>query len=528
MKKVITIQLGGIKYQIEDDAYSQLFQYLESIKAHYQHSTDGNEIANDIEFRISEMILSKISKDGTINLAIVNEIISIMGLPNDFDKSKSDSTSNFNFDKQYANNTQNASVKRKLYRDAENRVIGGVCSGIATYLSVEPWIIRFLWLASMFIGGFGFVLYIIFWIVLSKAITPSQKLEMRGEPVNFQNLYQDFENTFKQKDTNFLSKFINLIGELVKKTAKFIIKLFSRFLGVVLMVIAFVIGIVLFFVFSFSTFGNGNFEMNGFNFNLNDLVLQFHGNIIDYKIIFFSTLISLIIIELGFVVSALKFFGSKIKISKPVFFSMLGILFLCFILGTTSGLKIASNFSYENKITQSIPLQLANGKLTIAAKYFGYNNSNNINFPYGMNEDKNGVTFTDSGIIVRNVTMILKPSKDSTLIMGYIAKSNGKNKKDAFENAKSVAYNFDYNEGNLIVDDGFFLKKNDKWRNQDIELVIYIPQNLEVNLDETLNLIDFKIEDEEFDFYSTDAIQHTIKNVDGKIKCLNCDEWKRN
>jgi len=85
-----------------------------------------------------------------------------------------------------------------MYRDPDNRILGGVCAGIGAYWRIEPWIIRIIFLALMFAGGFGLLIYIILWIVLPEARTIAQKIEMRGEPVNIQSIKEAVKREFEQ------------------------------------------------------------------------------------------------------------------------------------------------------------------------------------------------------------------------------------------------------------------------------------------------------------------------------------------
>ena len=176
MKKIININLSGRVIPIEDSAYEQLQAYIESLRKYFANEEGRDEIINDIESRIAELMSEKVRKGAdSITDADVNEIANSMGRPEDFEEEQlkeqaytsttaaSSSASN----QQYAQAEPAPRKKRRLYRDTSDKFIGGVCSGIAAYLNVDPAIVRILFAIITFGGfGLGFMAYIILWIVL--------------------------------------------------------------------------------------------------------------------------------------------------------------------------------------------------------------------------------------------------------------------------------------------------------------------------------------------------------------------------
>ena len=184
MKKTITITLNSILFNIEEDAYNKLNKYLESIKEHYG-SPDREEILADIESSISKKFSTKInSKKESINLKNVEEVIKILGTIDEFTAEEK---------------TDKPKTKRKrLYRNPDDSIIGGVSSGIATYFGLDPILIRLIFLLSLIFKGVGFFIYVIFWIILPKADTNTQKLEMKGKPVNLKKIEQAVKEKSKK------------------------------------------------------------------------------------------------------------------------------------------------------------------------------------------------------------------------------------------------------------------------------------------------------------------------------------------
>ena len=170
MKKIININLSGRVVPIEDSAYEKLQEYIESLRRYFANEEGRDEIINDIESRIAELMSEKVRKGAdSITDADVNEIANSMGRPEDFEgeEIKEQSFSTANTGQQFAQTEAPPRAKRGLYRDTSDKFIGGVCSGIAAYLNVDPAIVRILFAIITFGGfGLGFLAYIILWIVL--------------------------------------------------------------------------------------------------------------------------------------------------------------------------------------------------------------------------------------------------------------------------------------------------------------------------------------------------------------------------
>jgi len=174
MKKIININLSGRVVPIEDSAYEKLQEYIESLRRYFANEEGRDEIINDIESRIAELMSEKVRKGAdSITDADVNEIANSMGRPEDFEgeeikeQSYASSASSAGTSQQSTQSQVPPKTKRGLYRDTSDKFIGGVCSGIAAYLNVDPAIVRILFAIITFGGfGLGFMAYIILWIVL--------------------------------------------------------------------------------------------------------------------------------------------------------------------------------------------------------------------------------------------------------------------------------------------------------------------------------------------------------------------------
>src|SRR5687768_5242916 len=145
MNKTVTVNLGGTVFHIDDNAYESLIKYLNTIKSHFNADQSRDEIMQDIESRIGEMFRDRM-KDGreVITLNDVNEVTTIMGKPEEFgvDEEKSAAAA------EAATSVPVGRLKKRFFRDPDEKFVGGVCSGIAAYFNIDP-----VWVRLIFAGA---------------------------------------------------------------------------------------------------------------------------------------------------------------------------------------------------------------------------------------------------------------------------------------------------------------------------------------------------------------------------------------
>lgn len=185
-------------FHIDDDAFESLKNYLDRVKSELRSVDGGNEIYEDVEARISELFSEKlINNKQVITHKEVDEIIRTMGQPGDISgKSDGEQHKSAGHKKRY----------RRMYRDPDNCIIGGVCSGLAAYWRVDPTIVRISFILLAIFGMAGVIIYLILWVVLPEAHTVAQKLEMRGESVNLSNIGDFFRQEFNNVKNSFKKK----------------------------------------------------------------------------------------------------------------------------------------------------------------------------------------------------------------------------------------------------------------------------------------------------------------------------------
>jgi phage shock protein PspC (stress-responsive transcriptional regulator) len=187
MKITVSINLGGYSFNIDEDAYAELKMYLRSLELHFAGEESASEILSDIETRMAELFRTKItSYKQVINIEDVRQAISVLGTPEDISDSEGQTSREKFASPGY----------HRMYRDPDNRVIGGVCSGMGAYWNIDPVIIRIIFIALALAGGIGVMVYLILYIVLPEARTTAQKIEMKGEPVNIHNIKEAVKKEF--------------------------------------------------------------------------------------------------------------------------------------------------------------------------------------------------------------------------------------------------------------------------------------------------------------------------------------------
>lgn len=238
MKKTLTVNLGGTVFSIDDDAYRLLDNYLNNLKYHFRKEAGADEIVDDIERRISELFAERQSSGlKVISITEVEEVIRQMGNPEEMDSNESNST---------AGNTDTASraatIRRRLFRNPDDKILGGVVGGIAAYFSWDVTLIRLLLLVIL-VCGYGTLVpvYIICWLLIPEARTAAEKLSMRGEAVTVENIGKTVTDGF-ERVANGVNDYVQS-GKprtLIQK----ICDTFVKFVGLCMKVLLFIFAII--------------------------------------------------------------------------------------------------------------------------------------------------------------------------------------------------------------------------------------------------------------------------------------------
>lgn len=239
MNKTITINIGGVVFNIDENGYALLDKYLINLKRHFGNDAGAEEIVSDIELRIAEVFSGRteISK-GYVSEADVIDIIKSMGQPEEFEDADNAEavTENKKQTKRIYENkltqTNTNSVSKKFMRDSDDRVVGGVAAGIAHYFNLSVVLVRVIYFILLGVLGIGLIPYLLMWLIIPKATSTIDKLKMRGEAVNIDTIAQSnrIEAIEKAKPQTSTQFFFNSLANILSKFGSFILAFLRMFL----------------------------------------------------------------------------------------------------------------------------------------------------------------------------------------------------------------------------------------------------------------------------------------------------------
>lgn len=270
MKKTLTVNLNGTVFHIDEDAYHLLDKYLDNLRIHFKREEGSDEIMNDFESRISELFNEKVRLGyQVITIGEVEEVIGRMGNPEEiFEEETTTQTEN---GKKTTRESETVFVtgapKRKLFRNPDDKILGGVASGIAAYFNWDPTLVRIILIALLFIIGPVLIpIYLVLWMIVPLARTASEKLEMRGESITLESIGKTvtggFEKVSSKVDAYMTSgeprSTLQKTGDVVVQIAGTILKLLGILAAVILTpVLLFVLFILIIVVFALLVGGSG-------------------------------------------------------------------------------------------------------------------------------------------------------------------------------------------------------------------------------------------------------------------------------
>jgi phage shock protein PspC (stress-responsive transcriptional regulator) len=531
MIKTININLSGIVFNINEEAYNVLNNYLTSIRLKFKDTEGGDEIISDIESRIAELFTEIInSSKQAIELKDIETVIITLGQPEDYDIDEEEN---------HSYNQTNNKKRKKFFRNPDDKILGGVSSGIATYVNIDAVWIRLLWI-TLFLGyGFGFIFYIILWIIIPEAKTTADKLEMRGEPVNIENIekkikeeFEEIRESFTQmgehaknadyaeagkKATNALGQIIEVLINILGKILKFLLKT----LGLLLIFVGIISIPAIIFGLSFASITLDNIFYEG---NLIDIVSPFFNSQTQLYLASFLLALIIFIPLILLVLLGLKILTNKSRIST------LAIIVLAIIwFASASGIgAIAANTGIDHKEDSSITIQktfnITNDTIIVKSINNNYSYGELFNYQDIAMRKKNG----NVEILFENPKLNIETSKDNKLEIRIIKKAQGRSKHDAKERVAKIKYNFKINGNTILLDDYYSTSVENKLRGQRVYLKLFLPKGIYIKFDDSMkNLLDNV--DNVNDLWGFQMLNHTWKMTDKGLECVNCNtEYEEN
>lgn len=487
MNKTIIININGIIFHIEEDAYEVLQTYMTGVKRHFGYSPDSNEIVNDIENRIAEMFSERINpQKAVITMQDVDEVTSQMGHISDFEDFEGASEDEQPENRQSAYQQQVYSDNRGLFRDPDDKVIGGVCSGLGYYFDIEAKWVRLILILLVLFAGTGLLVYVILWIVVPIARTRADRMSMRGEAANIHNFKRNFDEEMEDPKRNFTTAGQRMspgLKNTAKKTGEAfdtLIQVIVKIIGIIVIIVSTVtiIGLV---IALFMAIGNSDVGFIEETFR--------PSNFIDPE--FFTPFIWVCFLAIAIPLITLVLLSikmiSSLKISKYLGYTLLiiWITSIGFVIYYASLISmdhaIESSVSETTTLTPEKVYHLTVNDIRSISKRTDSVYSNGFRF-------SNKVTIKRGSSIleIRPTIYINKLLKGDIPSVSKEISAEGRNFAIATERAQHVNYKIIQDNQLLTFDSHATIGKNDLYRDQSIQVELNLPVGTHLIIDGSL------------------------------------------
>lgn len=510
MNKTVNINLASTFFHIDENAYQILERYLRKLKEGFKDTAGGEEILQDIEARIAELFQDlKTNPDYVINTADVEKVIGIMGEPETV-LSEEDI------------NTSQEKIHRKLYRDPEDKYIGGIAAGLGHYFKIDATWIRLIWLfLALFSGGVFILIYILFWILVPLAKTTGDLLRMKGEPVNIATIKKKIKEEFDDVTTKIKDLDYEKAGSTLKKKSKNFFQFLENLIRKIPSIILKLIGLLFLLISISSIFALfiGSFVLLG----LGNLLLPFQ--FVDLGVFPDSfwriALILVVLIPFIFLFSLgirlLRGVSSRIgSVSRLVLFSLWIIAIGALVFTGTNQIR-------KNSITatQTTIHELAiEHEDTLRVSLF----INEIK-PNSWKFKKNNPLNALSRRIEKSqklVTLSIKPNKLSSTSLEIQASAKGADEKKAQQAVEQLTYRWEQEGDILFLDDQIKNQPLSGFQTKNIEMTLLLKEGQIIALDESLRkVLSYPVENNQ-NWNSRSTAGYLWKMGPQELICLDC------
>ena len=482
MDKTININIAGILFQIDEEAYNILRDYLQAINNRFKNVPGGVETVGDIESRIAEIFESQKGTAGTISASNVEAMITIIGKPEDFD----------NNDAEPEYHSYTSTQRKRMYRNPDDTVISGVCGGIGAYLNTDPVLFRILFVILTVSFGIGIFLYLALWIALPPANSDSRKREMYGKsypsvmsyktqtsgayPPDTQSYNRGYYNT--SRIGNAINEIFRAIGRVFYIALRIMLILIG--ISLVLMGALLILSVVMILVFKYpASISNGGVDMN----------LVYLSDFMKYVVnpVLVPWIIALILVIFVIPMMALIYWGVKMIFwfrAKDAIFSLVAFVLWIMLIATLAVVLFNEGISFaetarasQQKILSPVPdtLYIKAGSRTSDLKF-----EKEINF----REDGYNIMINDERkeLYIRPYLKVYN-SENADPRVELRKRSSGRNEVDAMKKTEDLIYNYSINKDTLILDEYFTIPAGRKWSADNVGINIYLPAGSVLKLD---------------------------------------------
>lgn len=495
MNKTISINISGLVFYIEEGAFDILKAYLDSIKAYFATQKGGDDIVADIEARVAELFQERVSDEKTaITLEDVNEVITSLGQPQDM---MDEEDAEENIDSERVRDQAKEDVgERQLFRDPDNKLLGGVCGGISAYFGIDPVWLRLAFVLSLVIYGTGVLLYIILWVVLPEAVSTSDRLKMRGKPINVDNIEKSILKGAKDLEEG-LSDLINDPSHKarIKRTADTAQSGFQKIVDAIVQLVVLIVKFVARFAAVIAAIAGilivaavGMLLMTGVVFNdYSSLVMPqgLHGTLLIIALA--------LIVLIPVLLLLIRIFQMGLKqgqMSKSIWVTGLIVWVLCIGTALVGSFGVMINFTNNASIENEVPLQQPDAdRLYIKSVNSSKTVSRHHNRRGAFVFSSDDMYFEDGAFYYQNVNFRTRLSGDSLFHLVLQHRSEGRDHSDAIRNAELVKYDV-LSEDSVITLSSFLSIEGGPWRGQEVNVILEIPVGKEIEFENYLYDID--------------------------------------
>jgi phage shock protein PspC (stress-responsive transcriptional regulator) len=493
MKKTINVNIGGMMFHLDDDAFDKLKSYLDTLKSKFSKMEGGDEIIDDIESRIAEIFKERLGAvREVVSVDDVNEMVSIMGDPSVYLDDEIETTSTSEVP---------PIIKRRLYRDPEKRVIGGVCSGFAAYFNIDPWLVRAIVIALVLFGGISFLLYFIFWIAMPKAVTTADRLMMKGKKVDINTIEESVK-----KEWNETKSGIKNAGNSARSSS------FLRGIGKFIRIS---IGVFLIFFSALTLAGfiwcmlspTATIHLEDLHLSLRDGANMIFDSFGETAIAYIA---AWLLVVVPCVVSIYLGIRAILQFKHKLRYVMLGS-FLLWVIGVIMGIysivTVAEKYKMEANLKENPTLFVNDSTLIVntfeSDQIKGYNLQD---LPIG------DVDFD-----------IVKNTRDSFPTIEVTRFSQGKDKQIAYNLAQKINYAYQLDSNKITLASYFMMEKSDKFRGQHVDIKLMLPIGYKVYLSKGTEKVIHDIANLQ-NVWDWNMPDHTWTMTKDGLSCDNCEE----
>ncbi len=523
MNKTVTINISGIIFHIDENAYEVLSAYLAGIKAYLGADPGNSEVMADIEARIAELLQQRLgTAKQVVTLADVEYVQSLMGKPEDFGDEEQE--------RGPAAEPQEK-IRRRLFRNGDDKVIGGVCGGLSAYFDIDTVWVRLIMFVLVFFGGLSIWVYIILWIVIPEAKTTAEKFAMRGEHANINNIYRSFKDEAREvKDrlNKYGSDLNRNYGERVRSNVSDALYTAFNIVGRLVGLFLLIVGTALLVGYVASLTGIGIVGDSHIFNNWKQALFSSPG---DYRLA-----LAAFVLVAGVPVFMLLYVGVKllfkIRYSNRWLTLGMGMLWLLgVVLGAYVTIDTIIEFSESARVRETAVIAGAGDTIVVkmrpapeVLREWNFDNGAELEEMHDHDQFLFGQKGSNMSIIGYADLDVIESLNDSVeLAINYLAQ--GSDKRVASENARNISYSYSRENNVIVFDEVFRVIEDSRWRGQRVQLKLKIPEGKVIFFDESVKTLLDDV-DNTTNTWDGDMVNRRWIMTNRGLHCIDCNDLK--